>query len=95
MGICEQHYQAIDADAFAGRGRQAVGQRANVIFVELLGSFVAAALDLFAKALFLFFGIVQLGETVADFAAGYEKFEALGDGGIVGRAFESGEIAVG
>ncbi len=64
-----------------------MSQRANVIFVELLRGFVAAALDLLAEALFLFFGIVEFGEAVADFAAGDEKFEALGDGGIVGARF--------
>ena len=60
MGICEQHYEAIDADAFAGCGRKAMSESTNVIFVELLGGFVAAALDLFAKTLFLFLRLHQM-----------------------------------
>ena len=85
MRIGEQHHQPVDADSFAGRGRQAVAQRANVIHVHFLRRFLPAFFHLRAKTPLLIGGIVQLGESVGDFHARDEQLEPLGERGIVLR----------
>jgi hypothetical protein len=78
--VGEQHDQPVDADAAAAGGRHAVFQRPYIIGVEIHGFVVAGFLGLHLrlKAGGLVFGVVQLGETVGDFAAGDEQLEALG-----------------
>src|SRR3970040_1724003 len=60
--VGEQHGEAVDADAFPGRGRQAVGEGADVVFVHLMGFQVAALAlaQLVAEAFVLFEGVVDL-----------------------------------
>ena len=41
LGAGEEHGEAVDADAFAAGGGQAVGQGADVVFVHLVGFVVA------------------------------------------------------
>src|SRR5437762_3442900 len=61
-GAGEQHGQAIDADAAAARGREAVAERADVVLVHEVGFDVAALAlaELIEEALALFQRIVQL-----------------------------------
>src|SRR3569623_1441550 len=79
--ISEQHHQAVDADALARGRRQAVFERGDIVFVEVHGLFVARIffLHLFAEALGLVFGVIQLGEDEGDLTAAYKELEAVGD----------------
>src|ERR1700678_2478589 len=72
--VGEQHGETIDADAFASRGRQSVGQRANIVFVHLMSFFVApsALAQLPLETAALLFRIVQLAESIADLQAAGE-----------------------
>ena len=70
--IGEQHHQTIDTDTFAGGGRQAVFQGADVVGIEVHGFGIAGVLFLHLgeKALGLILGIVeQLGPNL--FLSGY------------------------
>lgn len=81
MAVGEQHHHAVDTDAQTGGRRQAVLQRGDVVFV-VEHRFVVAGVfgvHLIGKALCLVFGVVQLGEAVADFTAADEELEAVGD----------------
>src|SRR6267378_2141191 len=82
--VREEHDQAVYADAFACRGRQAVFERADVIGVVVHRFLVAGRLGLrlLLEALRLVLGVVQLGETVRDLAPGDVKLEAVGELGI-------------
>ena len=82
----ENHGQAVDADAFASGGRQAVAQRADVVLVDFgHGLFVAALalFDLRLEAAELVVRIVQLAEGVADLEAANVELEALDPIGLV------------
>ncbi len=86
-GVGEEHGEAVDADAFAGGGREAVAEGADVVFVDGgHGLFVAAffLLDLLLEAVVLVDGVVELGEGVADLEAADVELEALDPVGLVG-----------
>src|ERR1700733_3710811 len=89
FGAGEEHGEAVDADAFAAGGRQAVGEGADVVLVHLVGFRVAvlALRQLLFEALVLFDGVVELAEGVAEFEAAGEEFEALNVGRVVGLGF--------
>src|SRR5262249_35192647 len=59
-GVCQEHDKAINADSLPCRGRHAVGERADVIFVHAVGFSVAlfTQRNLSFEALPLLFGIV-------------------------------------
>ena len=78
---------AVDANSFAGRRRQAVRQRANVIHVHFLRRFLPALFHLRAKTPLLVERIVQLREAVGQFHPGDEQLESLGKRRIVGFWF--------
>ena len=80
-GVGEQHGQAIDPDALAGRGRHAVLERADVVLVVVHRLLLAALLGvhLGLEPLLLIERVVQLGEGVGDLPAGDEQLEAVGD----------------
>ena len=85
-GAGEDHGEAVDTDAFASGRWKAVGERADVVLVHLVG-FVVSALalrDLLLEALALLFGIVELAEGVADFEPSDVKLETLNPVGLVG-----------
>ena len=78
--IGEEHHQAVDADAFAGSGRQAVLQGLDVVLVQgVRHLFVAGGMgrQLLFKAPLLVQGIVELGEAVGHLPAGHEELEAV------------------
>ncbi len=85
MRIGEQHGEAVDADAFAGGGRHAEGEGADVVFVHLMRFFVAAGAfaELFFEAGALVVGVVELAEAVGEFHAAAEDLEALHPVGLV------------
>src|SRR6266571_2356463 len=87
-----EHHQAIYADPFARRRRQAVFERADVVGVVVHGFLVAARLGfrLLLEARVLVFRIVQLGESVGDLAPGDVELEALDDFGIAVAAPREG-----
>ena len=87
MRISEQHREAIDPNALARGGRHAVRESANVIHVHFARRFLASAFDLRAETAFLFDGIVQLGESIAEFHPGDIDLETLDERGIVLAAF--------
>ena len=70
-GIGEQHDQAINADAAAASGWQAVFQGTNVIGIIKHGFFITRFLGfgLFLKALSLVFRVIQFGKPIGNFAA--------------------------
>ena len=82
----EQHGQAVDADAFAARGWQAVGEGADVVLVHLVGFVVAVGAlgKLLLEAFVLFDRVVQLAEGVAQLETAGEELEALDVLGVVG-----------
>src|ERR1041385_3570184 len=79
--IGEEHDEAIDPHAFAGRRRQAVLQGPDVIGVVVHRFLVARSLrpGLFLETRRLVFGVVQLGEAVRDLAPADVQLETLGD----------------
>ena len=81
VAVGEQHYHAVDTDAQTCGRRQAVLQRGDVVFIEEHRFVVARVFrfHLLTEAIGLIFRIVQLGETVADFAAADKEFKAVGD----------------
>src|SRR5271165_3217061 len=83
-GIGQEHGEAVDADAFACGRRQAVRERADVVFVHLVGLFVATGAlgELAFEAAALLLGIVELAEGVANFEAAHEDLEALDPVGV-------------
>ena len=83
--VGQQHHQAVDADAAAAGGRHAVFERAHEVVVVVHGFVVAAVLgvDLRVEARGLVFGVVELGEAIAEFAAGDVELEALGHFGAL------------
>ncbi len=85
-GAGEDHGEAVDADAFAGCGWKAEGERADVVLVHLVGFVVAAVafFQLVFEAAALVDGVVELGEGVADFEAADVELEALDPVGLVG-----------
>ena len=80
-GIGEEHDQSVDAYTQPRGGRHAVLQRAHVVGVVVHRLVVTCilALDLCAEPRRLILGIVELGETVGQLAAGNEKLEAIGE----------------
>jgi hypothetical protein len=79
-GVGEQHHQAVDADAEAAGGRQAVLEGPQVVLVDGHGLVVAGVLlrGLVLEPGALLVGVDQLGEGVAQLAAGHDGLEALG-----------------
>jgi hypothetical protein len=77
--IRQQHNQPVNADAFAGRGRHAVGQRPNKIFIERHGFVISpgARRQLLLKAPPLFVRIVELGKGIGAFHAADEQLETI------------------
>src|SRR5712692_10652252 len=75
--VGEEHHEAVDADAFPGRGRQPVLERANVVGVVIHGFLVARFLGarLRGEPRGLVVGVVQLGKAVGDLASGDEELE--------------------
>jgi len=93
--IGEQHDHAIHTQPEPGGGRHPILERANIVGVVVHGLLVAGflALDLILEALRLILGIVELGETVGELAAGDDELEALGLGearDAIARAREDG-----
>ena len=86
FGVGEDHGEAVDADAFAGGGRETVAEGADVVFVHLMGFIVAAFFfgHLLLEAGALVVGVVELGEGVADLEAADVELEALDPVGLVG-----------
>ena len=87
FGAGEDHGEAVDADAFAAGGGQAVAEGADVVLVHLRGlrrrrGRVLRQLLLEAAALVV--GVVQLAEGVADLEAADVELEALDPVGLVG-----------
>ena len=96
--VGEQHDEAVDADAGAGRRRHAVLERADVVGVVMHRFRVAGflLLRLLQEARGLVFGVVQLREAVGDLAPGDVQLEALGDRpGCASLRRASGETSVG
>jgi len=85
-GAGEEHGEAVDADAFAGSGREAVAEGADVVFVHLHGFVVAAGFfgELGFEAGALVVRVVELGEGIAYFEASDVELEALDPVGFVG-----------
>src|SRR3989338_6591185 len=83
--VGEKHRQPVDADAFAGRGRQAVGEGADVVFVHGVGFLLAALApaELLEEALVLLERVVEFREGVAELKPAGEDFEALGERRVV------------
>ena len=75
--IRQQHHQAVDADALAGRRRQTVRQRANIIHIHFFRRFLPALFHLCAKTPLLIERIVQLRKAVGQFHPGHKELEAL------------------
>src|SRR6266849_3526172 len=77
--VRQDHRQAIDADAFAGRWRHAVLEGVDVILVHLHGLVVAgfALAELLAESAVLFVSVVQLRESVRYFHPADVELEAL------------------
>ena len=75
----QQHYQSVDADAFAAGRWQPVRKRAHVILIHLMRFVVArgALCELVVESFLLFDWIVQLAEGVAQFESSGEDFETL------------------
>ncbi len=86
FGVGEEHGEAVDADAFACGGGQAVAEGADVVLVHVHGFLVAAILfgHLGFEARALVVGVVELGEGVADLEAADVELEALNPVGFVG-----------
>src|ERR1700751_5120600 len=79
MRVRKDHRQSIDADAFAGSGRHAMSQRADIVLVPFLGNFFASLRNLRQKSAFLLRGVVQFGEAVGNFHAGNVNLKTLSD----------------
>src|SRR6267378_1335255 len=75
--IRQQHRQAVDANAFAGRRRHTMAESTDVIHVELLRDIVAALRNLRKKAPLLLGRVVQLGEAVRHFHSRNVYFESF------------------
>ncbi len=81
MAVGKQHHHAVDTNTQTRGRRQAVLEGGHVVFV-VEHRFVIArrfGVHLILEALRLVFGIVQLAETVTDFAAADEEFKAVSD----------------
>ena len=78
--VGKKHDQPINADPFSGRRRHAVFQRAQKIFVHIVGFLVTGfpLSDLRLKTLALIEWIIQLGEGVGDLPSGNIKLEPVG-----------------
>src|SRR5438067_4541402 len=87
--VCQQHDEAINADADSGGGRHPVRERADVILVQHHRLFIAALtlLSLVKKTVVLFLRIIQLRKAVGTFHARDEKLKAFGDCRIHRRCF--------
>ena len=85
----EDHGEPVDADAFTGSWRQAIGQCPHIIFIGLMRFFVAALPfgKLLRKAPLLIDGIVELAEGVAELEATNIELKALYPVGLVGLDF--------
>ena len=92
VGAREHHDAAVDADAQAARGGQAVLQGGDEVLVHHAGLVVPLGpqLHLLLEAAALVDGVVELGEGVAHLAAADEQLEALGEPGILGGALGQG-----
>src|SRR5262249_16086024 len=77
MRVPYHHRQPVNSDRLAGRTRQSMRQRADIINIELLRNVVAALRNLRQKAALLFRGIVQLREAVGDLHAGDVNLKSL------------------
>src|ERR1700722_2813261 len=75
--VSQQHYEPIDADAFARGWRQAMRKRADVIDVHFLRQFQPTFLHLRTETLLLLEGIVQFRKTIRKLHPRYKKFESL------------------
>ena len=85
--IGEQHHEAVEAEAEAARGGQAVFQREDEVLVHRgVGALRALGGDLLFKALALVDGVVQLREGVAELAGGDEVLKALGKERVIALA---------
>src|SRR5688572_5462885 len=89
MLVGEKHHEAVDADADPRRGRHAIAERSDVIFIEHHRLFVTAVAfgHLVDESLVLLAGIVQLRKTIGDLHPVYEELEPLGDLRILRRGF--------
>ena len=78
--IGEQHHQSIDTDALAGRGRHAILQRFDIVFIHQMRLLIAGltAFNLLGESRFLVNGVIELGKTVGNLAAGNKKLKAFG-----------------
>jgi len=83
-GAGEDHGEPVDADAFAGGGRKAVAERADVVVVDGGHGLGVLVGDLGLEAAELVVGVVELGEGVADLEAADVELEALDPVGLVG-----------
>ena len=74
----QHHGQAIDADAFTTRGRQAKAERAHKIFIHGMGFGVAAFafIQLLQESITLLDRVIQFAEGIANFKAADEELEA-------------------
>ncbi len=88
VGVGEQHHAAVDADAQAARGGQAVLQGVDIVLVHHAGLVVAHLTQgqLVLEAAALVDGIVELGEGVGELGVVDEQLEALGEPGVFGGA---------
>ena len=85
MTVSKQHNHAVDPDTQTRCRRQTVLQRDNIVFV-IEHRFVITSVflaDLLSKTFCLIFRIVQLGETVTDFATADKEFKAVSNKRIV------------
>ena len=76
----------VDAETKPACGRQTVFERGYELFVYLriaVRLLRALCFDLFYKPLFLVYGVVKLGERVAEFVGANEIFESLSERGVV------------
>ena len=81
----QEHGQAVDPDAEAATGRQAVLQGREVVVVDGLGFLVTAGGQngLGLEALPLVDRVVELGEGVGQFPAGHDDLEPFDQRGVV------------
>ena len=79
--MTEHHHEAIDAKTKAARGRHAVRERADVVRVVVHRLVIAlgASIELRLEATRLILRIIELGESVGDFAPIDKELKAIGD----------------
>src|SRR6267142_2517459 len=84
--VGEQHGEAVDPHALAGRRRQPVGKRTDVVLVHDVRLFIAAfpLAKLLLEAAALLFRIVQLAEAIGDFQTADKNLESLYPFGFIG-----------